>query len=132
MKKFIVLLCLVLFTVGCDNINLEDETHIDSGISSNQNVTSKKITTSTTTTKTTTTSTTTTTTTRTTATTKKITTTRQTTKRTTTRKSETSNLPLKAICNDGTISYQNDASKPDYRGMCSHHGGIRTKLGRVK
>lgn len=43
----------------------------------------------------------------------------------------TTNLPLKAICKDGTVSYQNDPSKQDYRGMCSHHGGIQTKLGRV-
>lgn len=41
-------------------------------------------------------------------------------------------LPLKAICNDGTISYQDNANKPDYRGMCSGHKGIKTKLGRVK
>ncbi len=41
------------------------------------------------------------------------------------------NLPLKAICKDGTIQYQDHASLPNYRGMCSGHGGIRTKLGRV-
>lgn len=41
-------------------------------------------------------------------------------------------LPLKAICNDGTISYQDDISKDNYRGMCSHHGGIKEKLGRQK
>lgn len=41
-------------------------------------------------------------------------------------------LPLKAICNDGTISYQDDVSKDNYRGMCSHHGGIKEKLGRQK
>lgn len=41
-------------------------------------------------------------------------------------------LPLKAICNDGTISYQHDVSKENYRGMCSHHGGIKEKLGRQK
>ena len=40
-------------------------------------------------------------------------------------------LPLKAICKDDSISYQDDASKPDYRGMCSKHGGIKQKLGRV-
>lgn len=44
---------------------------------------------------------------------------------------ESSNLPLKAICNDGSISYQDTPSKPDYRGMCSGHDGIKTKLGRV-
>lgn len=44
---------------------------------------------------------------------------------------ESSNLPLKAICNDGSISYQDTPSKPDYRGMCSGKGGIKTKLGRV-
>ena len=47
-------------------------------------------------------------------------------------KNENNNLPLKAICKDGTVSYQDNASKPDYRGMCSGHGGIKTKLGRVK
>lgn len=41
------------------------------------------------------------------------------------------NLPLKAICKDDTISYQDTPSKPDYRGMCSGHGGIKTKLGRI-
>lgn len=41
-------------------------------------------------------------------------------------------LPLKAICNDGTVSYQDTPSKPDYRGMCSGHDGIKTKLGRVQ
>lgn len=41
-------------------------------------------------------------------------------------------LPLKAICNDGTISYQDDITKDNYRGMCSHHGGIKEKLGRQK
>ncbi|MFA5004340.1 MAG: hypothetical protein WC498_03645 [Candidatus Saccharimonadales bacterium] len=44
---------------------------------------------------------------------------------------EDPNLPLKAICNDGTVSYQDTPSKPDYRGMCSGHDGIRTKLGRT-
>ncbi len=41
------------------------------------------------------------------------------------------NLPLKAICTDGSVSYQDNPSKPDYRGMCSGHGGIAQKLGRV-
>lgn len=45
---------------------------------------------------------------------------------------ENQNLPLKAICNDGTISYQDDSSKDNYRGMCSGHDGIKEKLGRVK
>lgn len=27
-------------------------------------------------------------------------------------------LPLKAICNDGTFSYQDDVSKDNYHGMC--------------
>lgn len=45
---------------------------------------------------------------------------------------ENSNLPFKAICNDDTISYQDDPSKADYRGMCSGHGGIKTKLGRIQ
>lgn len=45
---------------------------------------------------------------------------------------ENTNLPLKAICKDGAISYQDDPNKPDYRGMCSGHGGIAQKLGRVK
>ena len=44
---------------------------------------------------------------------------------------ETSNLPLKAICNDGSVSYQDTPSNPNYRGMCSGHDGIKTKLGRV-
>lgn len=44
---------------------------------------------------------------------------------------ESFSLPLKAICNDGSISYQDTPSKPDYRGMCSGHDGIKTKLGRV-
>lgn len=44
---------------------------------------------------------------------------------------ENSNLPLKAICKDGTVSYQDTPSNPNYRGMCSGHGGIKTKLGRV-
>ena len=43
---------------------------------------------------------------------------------------ENQNLPLKAICNDGTISYQDDSSKDNYRGMCSGHDGIKEKLGR--
>lgn len=44
---------------------------------------------------------------------------------------ENPNLPLKAICKDGSVSYQDNASLPNYRGMCSGHGGIKTKLGRV-
>lgn len=44
---------------------------------------------------------------------------------------EDPNLPLKAICNDGSISYQDTPSKSDYRGMCSGHDGIKTKLGRT-
>ncbi len=44
---------------------------------------------------------------------------------------ESSNLPLKATCKDGTIQYQDTPSLPNYRGMCSHHGGIKVKHGRV-
>lgn len=44
---------------------------------------------------------------------------------------EDSRLPLKATCEDGTIQYQDDPSGPNYRGMCSHHGGIAKKHGRV-
>lgn len=44
---------------------------------------------------------------------------------------ESDNLPLKAICKDGSVSYQDTPSLPNYRGMCSGHQGIRTKLGRV-
>ena len=44
---------------------------------------------------------------------------------------ESSNLPLKAICKDGTVSYQDTPSHPNYQGMCSGHGGIQTRLGRV-
>lgn len=42
-----------------------------------------------------------------------------------------SRLPLKATCKDGTIQYQDDPSGPNYRGMCSSHGGIAKKHGRV-
>ena len=42
------------------------------------------------------------------------------------------NLPLKAICKDGSVSYQNNPAGTNYRGMCSGHGGIAQKLGRVK
>lgn len=42
-----------------------------------------------------------------------------------------SNLPFKAICNDGSVSYQDSPAKSDYRGMCSGHDGIKTKLGRT-
>lgn len=44
---------------------------------------------------------------------------------------ENSNLPLKATCKDGTVQYQDDPSGQNYRGMCSSHGGIQTKHGRV-
>jgi hypothetical protein len=36
---------------------------------------------------------------------------------------------FKAKCKDGTFSYSQPGA-PDYRGMCSHHGGIDVKLGR--
>jgi len=39
--------------------------------------------------------------------------------------------PWKALCKDGTYSYSNNVDSKDYRGMCSYHGGIKTKLGRV-
>lgn len=48
-----------------------------------------------------------------------------------TQRPNTSSLPLKAICKDGTISYQDTPSHPNYQGMCSSHRGIKTKLGRV-
>lgn len=41
------------------------------------------------------------------------------------------NLPFKAICKDGSIQYQDSPSVQNYRGMCSSHGGIAKKLGRV-
>ncbi len=41
------------------------------------------------------------------------------------------NLPFKAICKDGTVQYQDTPSHPNYQGMCSGHGGIQKKLGRV-
>lgn len=44
---------------------------------------------------------------------------------------ENPNLPYKAICDDGTTSFQDNAAGQDYRGMCSGHGGIAQKLGRV-
>lgn len=44
---------------------------------------------------------------------------------------QNSNLPLKAICKDGTVQYQDTPSLPNYRGMCSKHGGIKERLGRV-
>lgn len=44
---------------------------------------------------------------------------------------ENSALPLKATCKDGTTSYQDDPSGTTYRGMCSHHGGIAVRHGRV-
>lgn len=40
-------------------------------------------------------------------------------------------LPLKATCRDGTISYQDHPSLPNYSGMCSGHGGIAIRHGRV-
>lgn len=45
---------------------------------------------------------------------------------------ESTPLPLKAICKDGTISYQDDPYGSNYKGMCSGHGGIAQKLGRVR
>lgn len=48
-----------------------------------------------------------------------------------TQSTEDSRLPLKATCKDGTVQYQDDPSGPNYRGMCSHHGGIAKKHGRV-
>ncbi len=44
---------------------------------------------------------------------------------------ESNNLPFKALCNDGTYSYQDTPDHPNYQGMCSGHGGIKEKLGRV-
>lgn len=44
---------------------------------------------------------------------------------------EDSTLPLKARCKDGTIQYQDSPSLPNYRGMCSSHGGIVERFGRV-
>lgn len=44
---------------------------------------------------------------------------------------QSSNLPLKAMCADGTIQYQDTPSNPNYRGMCSGHGGIKIRYGRV-
>lgn len=44
---------------------------------------------------------------------------------------EDPDLPLKATCKDGTISYQDNPSLPNYRGMCSHHGGIAKRHGRT-
>lgn len=44
---------------------------------------------------------------------------------------EDPNLPLKATCKDGTISYQDNPSLLNYRGMCSHHGGIAKRHGRT-
>lgn len=41
-------------------------------------------------------------------------------------------LPLKAICEDGAVSYQDDPYGENYKGMCSGHGGIAERLGRVK
>lgn len=45
---------------------------------------------------------------------------------------ENTQLPLKAICMDGAIAYQDNPELPNYRGMCSSHGGIKEKLGRVE
>lgn len=44
---------------------------------------------------------------------------------------QSTNLPLKAICKDGTVQYQDSPDLPNYRGMCSGHGGISKRLGRV-
>lgn len=49
-----------------------------------------------------------------------------------TKADETTRLPLKAVCKDGSVSYQDNPSLDNYRGMCSKHGGISKKLGRVK
>lgn len=140
-RNILKLMCLVIiigYTAGCSEEVMQD---------SNKSTTTTEPSTSikTTSSKTTTTTTTTTTSSATTSTTKthsivsSATTTKstkvKTTKKKTTKKASkqaSSNLPLKAICNDGTISYQYDASKKDYRGMCSKHRGIRQKLGRVK
>lgn len=72
------------------------------------------------------------------ATTKKVTTVKKTTtKKITTAKTTTptknckDQLPLKALCKDGTYSYQDNPCLPNYRGMCSGHGGIEKKLDRV-
>lgn len=40
-------------------------------------------------------------------------------------------LPLKATCNDGTVMYQDDITRNDYKGMCSSHQGILTKHNRI-
>lgn len=47
------------------------------------------------------------------------------------RPTQSANLPLKAICKDGTIQYQDSPDLLNYRGMCSGHGGIAKKLGRI-
>ena len=44
---------------------------------------------------------------------------------------QTNNLPLKAICRDDTVSYQDSPALNTYRGMCSGHKGIRQRLGRI-
>lgn len=46
--------------------------------------------------------------------------------------SDNTRLPLKAICKDGTVSYQDNPALENYRGMCSSHGGISERLGRVE
>jgi hypothetical protein len=51
--------------------------------------------------------------------------------KTNTGSAEDSSLPLKATCEDGTIQYQDTPSLPNYRGMCSGHGGIKIRHGRV-
>lgn len=48
-----------------------------------------------------------------------------------TKAAENPNLPLKATCEDGTVQYQDDPAGQNYRGMCSSHGGIAQKHGRV-
>lgn len=143
--KFICLIILVGFVSGCSEEVIQENTQTtkvpSTSIQATSTSTTTTTTTSTTTTSTTSISTTTSTTTTTLVTTKttKAKTTKKITKKTTkkkttkkTSKQASSNLPLKAICNDGTISYQDDPSKSDYRGMCSKHRGIRQKLGRVK
>lgn len=44
---------------------------------------------------------------------------------------DNSQLPLKATCYDGTVQYQDHPSLPNYQGMCSGHGGIYQRHGRV-
>lgn len=59
-------------------------------------------------------------------------------KKTTTTKSTTDKtncpdlLPNKALCMDGTYAYKKDRCADNYQGLCSGHGGVKQKLGRVK